>query len=670
MSAVKRSTFAVPWLIHARKTEGIRKIITIGTERRSGIICTIGAIVSLDQCNNIFSRHQERMVAHAPERPHSFAGRSAIRRRNVRFLVGTATVLLLIGCRSVGPRHEASNSNPRVEESPSRRNTLSPLEQLPQDRSRDAIVQTSEPAEPHADRSDVARSLIEIMSFVDQTESTMTQNQNSGANPHILPVSAVETSGSLRMKFPEELPGAMAPGIELPEANDIDPDQVDRKKAALDVLFPAPTVPTRLARPSGRRMTLEELEELALQNNPTIAQALAAISMSQGTAIQAGVSPNPTVGYEADTVGSSYTRNYQGVYLSQPFKTAGKLALARSVANVDLMNSQLYYERTKLDVLHQVRSGYYSVLVAQESLKVNEALVSFSNQIYEIMVDRLKSGNQAAWEISQLNSLVNQARGSVVAAQNSYVSAWKQLAASTGLSELPNAILEGRVDMPVPNLDYDALMEWVLSVHPDLQASSNLQSQSKINLELQKRIPIPDITVGGAFQNDFTTPGFGRTSYNLNISVPVPLFDRNQGNIRTAQGKLNLTAQSYSVTKNSLTSQLADAFNRYQTGRVYSEYYRTQILPDMARAYRGVYDAHINFPEKVVFGDIIVAQQNLAGGVSAYINFLLQQWLGAADIANLIQLRNFRELFPEASSDTDTSVNEIPPPAMSEGGQP
>ena len=48
-----------------------------------------------------------------------------------------------------------------------------------------------------------------------------------------------------------------------------------------------------------------------------------------------------------------------------------------------------------------------------------------------------------------------------------------------------------------------------------------------------------------------------------------------------------MTSQQYAVTRNALTIQLVDAFERYQTGRVYSEYYKTQILPDLTRAYTG-----------------------------------------------------------------------------------
>ena len=531
------------------------------------------------------------------------------------------------------------------------------------------ITQTSATSLSPSNNAENDSSLIKILSFSDNdNELTSLSNlvdRNGG--PTQLPSGSQDRPKSLRLKFPSEIPGAGSPTISLPVT---DLDHPERKVSAINLLFPQPADPKPLDLPSGPAMTLEELEDMAMNNSPIIAQALAAITMSQGQTIQAGVYPNPVFGYEADTVGSSFTRNYEGVYMSQTVKVAGKVPLQRAAANMDLMNSQLAYERTRQQILHDVRTAYYNVLVSQEANRINGALVRFTNQVYAIMIDRLKNGEQAGYELAQLRTLVKQAQTILVNSQNRFVSSWKQLAVATGVPELPPAPLEGRVDMPVPNLDYDVLLERVLSVHPDLQASRNLEAQARLNLKLQKAIPIPDPTVIGVFQNDSTVPGYGRTSYNLNVSVPVPFFDRNQGNIRTAFGKLDMSSRQYAVATNQLTGQLADAFERYQNGRFQSEYYRSQILPDLARAYRGVFDRHIAASDKVAFGDIIVAQQNLSGGVSAYIASLVLQWNAAVDIANLMQLRDFRTLFSDLPPVPDSPNDGASSPTLREGAQP
>ena len=79
--------------------------------------------------------------------------------------------------------------------------------------------------------------------------------------------------------------------------------------------------------------------------------------------------------------------------------------------------------------------------------------------------------------------------------------------------------------------------------------------------------------------------------------------------------------------------------------------YHDQILPDLGRAYRGVYDRHQQDPDAVGFGDIIVAQQNLAVGFATYIGALGDQWTAVADISNLTQAEDLSEL-SELSSDS------------------
>ena len=531
------------------------------------------------------------------------------------------------------------------------------------------ITQTSATSQFDSTNVQHDSSLIKILSFNDNENDLIAPSNILGRDgcPSQLHSATQDRHKSLRLKFPTEIPGAGSPTISLPVT---DLDHPERKISAINTLFPQPADSKPLDTPVGPAMTLEELEDMAMNNSPIIAQALAAITMNQGATIQAGVYPNPVVGYEADTVGSSFTRNYEGVYMSQTVKVAGKVPLQRAAANMDLMNSQLAYERTRQQILHDVRTAYYNVLVYQEANRINGALVRFTNQVYAIMIDRLKNGEQAGYELAQLRTLVKQAQTILVNSQNRLVSSWKQLAVATGCPELPPSPLEGRCDISVPNLDYDILLERVLSVHPDLQASRNLEAQARLNLKLQKAIPIPDPTVTGVFQNDSTVPGYGRTSYNLNVSVPVPFFDRNQGNIRTAFGKLDMSSRQYAVATNQLTGQLADAFERYQNGRFQSEYYRTQILPDLARAYRGVFDRHIAASDKVAFGDIIVAQQNLAGGVSAYIASLALQWNAAVDIANLMQLRDFRLLFSDLPPVPDSLNDGTISPTPQEGAQP
>jgi len=209
-----------------------------------------------------------------------------------------------------------------------------------------------------------------------------------------------------------------------------------------------------------------------------------------------------------------------------------------------------------------------------------------------------------------------------------------------------------------------------LTIHPDVAASRNSESQARIQLQLERVTPVPDVFVYGTFQKDFTTPGQSRVSYNMQLGVPLPLFDRNRGRIVNQQGDLIQATQQVRIVQNNLTAQLADAFERYQTNRVQLQYYRDQILPDLARAYKGIYERHQQESSEVGFGDVIVAQQNLATAIGVYISTLTAQWQGLTDLANLLQVEDLNELYnlPQQPAPAPPA-EEVPPPAPVQGGR-
>lgn len=447
-----------------------------------------------------------------------------------------------------------------------------------------------------------------------------------------------------RVEMPKELPGAEEPRLALPKKREDD----QAYEEAIRKLYPSLSdpPPLKLGEPPAlvRKMTLFELEQTALANSPLVVQAQGDVTSAVGDAIQAGTPPNPLVGYEADTVGSAGTRNYQGVFVTQLIKTAGKLQLAQAIQNVDLMNAQLALRQTRLELLTQVRRQYFTLLVARESIKINEAVVKFTHELFRIHVEQATQEVVAPYEPSWLRNLAVQARQALVAARASYVAAWKQLTATLNTPNLPVADLVDSPGIDVPLLDYDTAISHILSAHTEAQISRNMPIRARLDLRLAEITPIPDISIYGTFQRDFTTPGLGRTTYNTQVGMPLPILNLNKGGILSAKGALMRAMQETTRVENDLRSRLAEAFGRFETNRYLVDTQRKQILPDSVRAYRGTYERHIQSPDEVGFADLIVAQQNLLNSVAAYLAALTGQWNAFVDIANLLQVDSLQEL--------------------------
>jgi outer membrane protein, heavy metal efflux system len=482
-----------------------------------------------------------------------------------------------------------------------------------------------------------------------------------GPTPLPRPVFVPPTSD--RLQIPPALPGANAPPIRLP-----DPANKKAREEAIRNLFPdlPPLlgVPQEAPGPKGSALSLPELQEIALAQNPTIRQAIADVNAARGTAIQAGLYPNPSFGYQADQVGGTGTWGQQGAYLEQLIKTAGKLRLARLSALMDFFNAQLALRRAQIDLFTNVRSGYFAALVARQNLDVAIALAQFTDQVYRVQIAQVRGGQAAPYEPLQVYVLAVQARGVVVQARNRYISAWKQLAAALGNPTMPLTELTGRAEAPVPVYPYDSALGRILERHTDVGTAQNTILRARYDLRLAQVTPIPDIATHFYFQRDNTThPAFGQVGIQAGFAIPI--WNRNQGAILAARGQLARAENDVQRVQNDLSRQLAEAYERYLNARTLAEYYRDRVLPTQVRVYRAVRDRYQQEPDKVDFNYIVTTQQTLATAVTTYLTTLSAQWQAVVDIAALLQTNDLYELDPVHGPSPIPCSQGTPPESLS-----
>lgn len=441
---------------------------------------------------------------------------------------------------------------------------------------------------------------------------------------------------SERLKVPPEIPGADVPPIKLPPR---DPDPEKNKEAIRKLYAPLPELPPDVPLapgPGGRPWTLCDVERTALANSPVVKQAAADVIAARGAARQAGLYPNPTATFDWTDINGSQTVGKIGGMIQQTIITGGKLELARAAELVGVDNAELALRRAQFDVLTQVRQGYFAVLAAQETMRQHRALVRFNDNTYSLQVEQVQGGQAAPYEPLQLRALSVQARGNYLQSRNRYIAAWRQLAANLNQPGMPPVELLNVLELPAPALDHDAAEARMLAVHTDLETARNQERQAQIRLRLARVQAVPDVTIQAGPHYDATQTPRGATA-DVTVSLPIPLWNRNQGGVQQAQGQLARAAEEYARSRNELTGRLAEAYERYDTNRRLLDYYRTQVLPDQVRSYRGVYERHQQEPEKVGFGDIVNAQQNLAASVTNYLTALGAQWAAVADLGALLQ---------------------------------
>ena len=435
---------------------------------------------------------------------------------------------------------------------------------------------------------------------------------------------------------------------ELIPITGIDPRKMnaeEREKAA-QKYFPLPSDvgadPQAGAQPgpAGRPLTLADLQKMARANSPQLRQAAANVESARGAMVQSGLYSNPTVGWQSTSSGPSGGPLF-GPYIDQTISTMGKLKLAQAAAQKDLDNAELAYRRAETDLSYNVRQYYFAVLVAMENIRQNRALVSLTDEVFKALRDQYKNGElSGSYEPMQVGVFDAQARIALIQARNSYIVAWKDLAANLGLTGMPPTQVAGSVrDMGVPKYQYDTILQHVLNKHTDMLTAYNTIQKARYNLRLAEVTAVPDINVQLSIANDETPPGPNQISASFQIGGALPIWNLNQGNVWQAKAQLvNAMEQPHTVRIN-LTTALADAYRRYIENQQMLDIYRKDVLPRQVASFRAAVKRHyfVGPAADVGLMDLVTSEQNLVAVIASYMTVVQGQWQAIADVANLLQ---------------------------------
>jgi len=442
------------------------------------------------------------------------------------------------------------------------------------------------------------------------------------------------------LNIPPRVPGSEAPRIVLPSERGAAEREIQRIYPELP---PLPVEPRVQPGPEGKPYTLVDLQRLAAANSPTLRQAVSDVEAAKGNLIQAKTYPNPTIQYLVDPANNNSTTSVQGGAIDQPIITGGKMRLGVAASQKDLDNAILALKRARSDLSTAVRNAYFTVLVDVETLVVTRALTQFSDDIYRLQIG-LSSATQAArYEPTALRAQTYINRLAYKQAIASYIYDWKALVATLGMPQLPLAEITGQVDRFIPYFDYDEVRAYALQNHTDILTARNTVKKSQYLLKIQQNIPVfPNLDIRYSLEKDFTLGPFG-TYQTVTLGLPLPIWDQNKGNIIAAQGALLRAGEESHRVEVTLTNNLALAYEGYKNNLYAMEYYRRNILPDLVRYYRGVFDRRQLDPSSA-FGDLVFAQQNLTTNVTAYLGILGSLWSSVVGVADFLQTDDLFQL--------------------------
>jgi outer membrane protein TolC len=320
-----------------------------------------------------------------------------------------------------------------------------------------------------------------------------------------------------------------------------------------------------------------------MRNSPPGGRAWLAGLVARGRAVQAGLYPNPTVGYEADRIGAAGTAGeMQGAFIDQTIVTAGKLRLSRAKYTHEVSQMEAQALAQQYRVLNGVRVRFYQLLAMQRLLDVRADLLKVADDAVTTTDQLANVGAANKADLLQARIEARQERVALDNARTLYAAAWQQLAAFIGNPCLPVGRVQGDLEAPRAVPDCDTTLAHLLEASPELQMARAEVARNQVALQREQVEPVPNVQVRVSNGYDFETRN---DATSLSVGVRLPLFDKNQGNVHAAQAQVSYAQAEVGRVELSLRQRLARAYARYRTAQALVQSYREENLPDARQAY-------------------------------------------------------------------------------------
>ena len=363
-------------------------------------------------------------------------------------------------------------------------------------------------------------------------------------------------------------------------------------------------------------LSLDSALQSAFANNPDLAAAQWEIDIAQGVRQQAGLMPNPVASWDAeDTRRNSRTTS---IKLSQTLELGGKRSARIDVATRGQDAAALTLEQRRNLLRAEVIDSYYGALRAQERLDLAQRSLALAERGLVVAKGRVTAGKTSPVEATRAQVQLSEIRLELNRAQVGLSDAYRRLAASTG-SAVPDFQAVATNPQSTPPLPAAAqlLARLEQTVELRLAELQILQGEANVGLEKAQRIPDLDVSIGSQYDAG------ARERVNLvGVSMPIPLFNRNQGNVLAASRRADQARDLRNATELRLRTETRQALDLWQTANTEVLAFNQQILP---AAQSAVDSATRGFEMgKFNFLDVLDAQRTLIAARNQYLTATAQ----------------------------------------------
>ena len=367
---------------------------------------------------------------------------------------------------------------------------------------------------------------------------------------------------------------------------------------------------------TAQMLTMDQALETAFANNPDLAAAQWETGIAQGERQQAGLIPNPEVSWEAeDTRRNSRTTT---VMINQPIELGGKRGARIEVASRAQDAAGIELERKRNVLRADVIQAFYSSSTAQQRLLLSRQSLELAERGLRVAQGRIKSGKSSPVEGTRAEVQLSEVRLELRRAERDEASAYQRLAQVMG-APLPAFVSVGDPGRSMPTVPDSSLLLNRIGETAELRLAKLQIDQREASLGLEKAQRIPDLTVSIGSQYDERE----RERVNVvGLSMPIPLFNRNQGNVLAAARRTDQARDLRNASELRLRTEIQTTLDQWMTANTEVASFNQTILP---AAQSAVDTATRGFEMgKFNFLDVLDAQRTLISARTQYIQAIAE----------------------------------------------
>ncbi|MCS3902881.1 cobalt-zinc-cadmium efflux system outer membrane protein [Methylohalomonas lacus] len=331
----------------------------------------------------------------------------------------------------------------------------------------------------------------------------------------------------------------------------------------------------------------------ALTESPKLETYSYSIRAAEAERLQAGLLPNPELGLQLENfAGTGEISGVRGMettlMLSQLLELGGKREKRELTAarNVGLIEAD--YDISRLDVLAEVARRFIHVARDQRLLKVAKEAVDLAESNRSSVAERVEAARAMQAELSRADIELARARLRLEHREHELLAAKRRLAASWGSDSVDFARVEADLFRLPATRDLDSLLS-ELRDSPDLARFLSERRLREAELELAKAGAVPDARIGAGIRR---LESIDEQALMLNFSMELPVFDRNQGNIRAARKRLGQVAVDETTTYIEAQSLLFTTYQELRHARTEADTLREDVIPQSRRAMNSFEDGY------------------------------------------------------------------------------